>query len=91
MALQEELKKQGDFLFRFRSYLPLLLLVIGVGVRVYQSAFSGGSGETPLAKILEVLGIVSGILGLIVRVWTVGYTQKTLRVETQKKAKSQIP
>ena len=26
MALQEELKQQGDFLFRYRSYLPFALL-----------------------------------------------------------------
>ena len=27
MALQEELKQQGDFLFRYRSYLPVALLL----------------------------------------------------------------
>ena len=28
MALQQELKTQGDFLFKNRSYLPLIILVI---------------------------------------------------------------
>ena len=76
MALQEELKKQGDYLFKFRSYLPLLLLIIGVWVEVYQEGFSNGANESLVAEILEELGILAGIVGLIVRIWTVGYTPK---------------
>ncbi|MEM6685972.1 MAG: isoprenylcysteine carboxylmethyltransferase family protein [Bacteroidota bacterium] len=76
MALQEELKKQGDYLFKFRSYLPLLLLIVGVWIKVYQEAFSNGANETIVAEILEELGILVGITGLIVRIWTVGYTPK---------------
>ncbi|MEM9648269.1 MAG: isoprenylcysteine carboxylmethyltransferase family protein [Bacteroidota bacterium] len=76
MALQEELKKQGDYLFRFRSYLPLLLLMIGLWVKVYQEAYSGGANESFIAEILEELGILVGIMGLVIRIWTVGYTPK---------------
>ena len=35
MALQEELKTQGDFLFRYRSFLPLIILVVGLAVFAY--------------------------------------------------------
>ena len=28
MALREELRKQGNWLFRWRSYLPLIMIVI---------------------------------------------------------------
>lgn len=76
MALQEELKKQGDYLFKFRSYLPLLLLIIGVWVKIYQEGFSNGANESIIAEILEELGILTGIIGLIIRIWTVGYTPK---------------
>jgi len=76
MALQEELKKQGDYLFRFRSYLPLLLLMVGIWVKIYQEAYSNGANETIVAEILEELGILAGITGLIIRIWTVGYTPK---------------
>lgn len=29
MALQEELEKQGNWLFKYRSFLPLVILLIG--------------------------------------------------------------
>ena len=29
MALQEEFESQGNWLFRYRSFLPLIILVIG--------------------------------------------------------------
>jgi len=32
MALQEELESQGNWLFRYRSFLPLLILVAGWGM-----------------------------------------------------------
>ena len=76
MALQEELKKQGDYLFKFRSYLPLLLLIVGIWVKIYQEAFSAGANESIMAEILEELGIFAGIVGLIIRIWTVGYTPR---------------
>lgn len=76
MPLQEELQKQGDYLFKFRSYLPIILLITGIWVKVYQEAFSGGANESLVAEILEELGIVAGILGLMVRILTIGYTPK---------------
>ena len=30
MALQEELKTQGDFLFKYRGHLPLIIVVVGI-------------------------------------------------------------
>ena len=45
MALQEELKNQGDFLFRYRSYLPLVLLVAGLWMKIYQERFAGQASE----------------------------------------------
>mgnify|MGYP001277959218 CR=1 FL=1 len=35
MALQKEFKTQGDFLFRNRSYFPILFLGIGLIVFLY--------------------------------------------------------
>lgn len=46
MALQEDLTKQGDFLFRYRSFLPLILLIIGLAVKVYQERFNKLASET---------------------------------------------
>ena len=74
MALQEELKKQGDFLFRYRSFLPLLLLVIGLGVKFYQEKFVVEEYAIIVAHALESTAIIIGVLGLLVRVFTVGYS-----------------
>ena len=76
MALQEELKRQGDYLFKFRSYLPIFLLIIGLWVNIYQERYNGFASETLIAEILEELGIFIGLIGLIIRIITVGFTPK---------------
>ena len=73
MALQEELKKQGDFLFKHRRYLPLLLLVVGLGVKIYQEKFVA---ESILSEVLESISFMVGLMGLGIRIFTVGYTPK---------------
>lgn len=73
MALQEELKKQGDFLFKYRSYLPLLLLVVGLGVKIYQEKFVV---DSVLSEVLESISFMVGLMGLGIRIFTVGYTPK---------------
>ena len=34
MALKEEMESQGNYLFKYRSYLPIILLIIGLFVYV---------------------------------------------------------
>ena len=73
MALQEDLKDQGDFLFKYRSYLPLALLAIGLCVKVYQERFNGTASEGPVGELLEGTALIAGLIGLVVRIFTVGY------------------
>ncbi len=73
MAFQEELKSQGDFLFKYRSYLPLALLVAGVLVKLYHVHYVG---DTAVSVALERSALWVGLLGLAIRVFTVGYTPK---------------
>jgi len=73
MALQEELKKQGDFLFKHRSYLPLILLIVGLGIKIYQEKFVA---ESVLSEVLESISFMVGLMGLGIRIFTVGYTPK---------------
>ena len=68
--LMEEFKKTGNWLFRWRSYLPLLLLVLAVPA-VADSISRAGSHPFPTAW--EVLGLTVAFLGLAVRILTVGY------------------
>ena len=34
MALQEDMRKEGNWLFKYRSYLPLFILVIGLALYI---------------------------------------------------------
>ena len=36
MALQEDMRQQGNWLFKYRSYLPLFILVIGLALYIWE-------------------------------------------------------
>lgn len=73
MALQEDLTKQGNFLFRHRSFLPLILLVVGLAVKVYQERFNKLASETLIAEVLEGAALAVGLAGILIRVLTIGF------------------
>lgn len=71
MALREELKKQGNWLFRWRSYLPLIMIIIvflGMGYFEYP-----GHSE-PYDDIWEIICMLISFSGVGIRFFTVGYT-----------------
>lgn len=71
MALREELKRQGNWLFRWRSYLPLLMImVVLLGMRYFE--FPGHS-ET-YDDIWEMICLSLSVSGVGIRFFTVGYT-----------------
>lgn len=74
MALKEEIEKQGEWLFRYRSILPLIILVVGVVVLI-QTSLLEKSIEV-CTPYIELIGIIVSIIGLAIRVYTVGYTPK---------------
>lgn len=71
MALVEEFEKQGQFLFRWRSYIPgLILLVMAFSFPEYR--FPDGSYGTHL--IFSSFAFLISFSGLAVRCFTIGYT-----------------
>mgnify|MGYP000011740518 FL=1 len=76
MALQEELKTQGDFLFKNRSYLPLIILVIGLSVFIHTEYYEIEGPETWLSENFEFICLGISLLGLFIRIITVGHTPK---------------
>lgn len=74
MALQEELRSQGDFLFRRRSYLPVALVVAGIATIVVRQWMDPDASEGLMAEILEAASVPVGLAGLAIRAFTVGYT-----------------
>ena len=74
MALQEEFKTQGDFLFEKRSFLPLIILVIGMSVFAYGKYFGieGLTAWFPQSWMFICLAVA--LFGLLIRIYTVGHT-----------------
>ncbi len=78
MALQEELEKQGNWLFRYRGSLPLIILLIGILVYIQterhpESFFLKG---TPHQLPYQSFCLLVSLLGLAIRIYTVGHTPK---------------
>ena len=76
MALQEELKTQGDFLFKNRSYLPLIILVIGLLVFIYQKHYNTEATGNWLPEFYDYIWLGISLFGLYICVVTVGHTPK---------------
>lgn len=76
MALQEELESQGNWLFRYRSLLPLAILPIGILAQVLVIRTSAWSflAILPYWPVYESLCLAVSLLGAFVRIYTVGYT-----------------
>lgn len=74
MALQQEWESQGNALFRYRSYLPLLLLPVAFWVMSYMVIRQEGWFSDLGITFLESLSLLLSIAGLLIRVVTVGYT-----------------
>lgn len=75
MALADEMKWQGQWLFRWRSYLPLLiipLLIVVLHNSEYPERVYGDFAEL----IWEVFCICVSFFGLFIRCVTVGYVPK---------------
>lgn len=74
MALQEELKTQGDYLFRHRSYLPIIILVVGMAVFAYSEFQRTAVPNTWFANSFDYICLGVSLFGLLIRILTVGYT-----------------
>lgn len=72
MALQEEFESQGNFLFKYRGHLPIIIFFIGAFVlfftRESNSLFSGDLENT----IFDFSAFGISLLGLFIRAYTVG-------------------
>ncbi len=69
MKLQDQLVQDGDRLFRWRSYLPLLMVPVFVaGVMTTTPPFSTRGAE----RAWEYLSVAVALAGLAFRVWAVG-------------------
>jgi protein-S-isoprenylcysteine O-methyltransferase Ste14 len=73
MALKEEFESTGNWLFRWRSYLPLL--IIGIFLLALREYEYPGDSEY-LDHLWEVFCLIISFFGLGIRIFTVGHTPK---------------
>jgi len=71
MPLLELFESTGNWLFRWRSYLPLIFTVLVLGGL---SSFEYPYGSHRLDQLWEVFCLSISLTGLLVRALTVGYT-----------------
>ena len=73
MALREDFENTGNWLFRWRSYLPLVL--IGIFLLALREFEYLGNSKT-LDHIWEVVCLFVSFFGLGIRVFTIGHTPR---------------
>lgn len=73
MALIKEFKTQGDFLFRYRSFIPLIILVLGLLIYLQSKheAIEGTRNWLPEFYNFICLGV--SFIGFFIRVKTIGH------------------
>jgi protein-S-isoprenylcysteine O-methyltransferase Ste14 len=86
MALSEEFEQQGNWLFRHRSYLPLILLLAGIIMYLYSELYPETFflKSTPYENYYNYFCLFVSLFGLIIRIYTVGHTPEHSSGKTTK-------
>jgi protein-S-isoprenylcysteine O-methyltransferase Ste14 len=76
MALQEEFEKQGIWLFRYRSFIPFIVLIAGAYVFISGELTPGGIwvNQPAIEHWYLLASMLVCFLGFGIRVYTVGHT-----------------
>ncbi len=78
MDLKEKFEKEGNWLFRYRSYLPLIVLIAGTVVYLDTKNHPHSSFplEAPYEIYYEFFCLFISLFGFFIRLYTVGFTPK---------------
>ena len=71
MALKEELKEQGDWLFKHRSFLPIIIIIIGTISLLYTRSFDPSSFPS---HPYSITCLIISLIGLAIRAHVIGYS-----------------
>lgn len=75
MTFKEEMEKEGERLYKWRSYIPLLfLLLLPIALKNYE--FIERTFGDRIGDLWEGIAFIISFLGFIVRCFTVGYIPK---------------
>jgi len=87
VALREEIQSQGAFLFRFRSYLPLIFFLTFIVALFNQLDHLAFRQQT---KIWELFSLFISIIGLSIRIYTIGHVPKGTSGRNTKKQIAEV-
>src|SRR5688500_9351479 len=73
MPLKEELENSGNWLFRRRSFIPLVLCVFAIAVMYF---YPDTTHQFITSKSWRIVCLLVTALGLAIRALTVGFTPK---------------
>jgi protein-S-isoprenylcysteine O-methyltransferase Ste14 len=76
MPLKEEFRSQGNFLFKNRSYLPLIIVVVGIAVYIYTLSDKNISFGSFSTNNWEFLFLAIAAIGQFIRAYSVGFAAK---------------
>jgi len=77
MALKEEIRDQGDYLFKHRSYFPLIFLTIGFSVYLQGQHWEMENNNSSwLKENYDFICLGISLIGAFIRCYTIGYTPK---------------
>lgn len=74
MALQEEFEQQGNFLFRYRGVLPIVILLMGLSAFIANTINSIKTGNNEIDGFYYYLCLFVTLFGFGIRIYTIGYT-----------------
>ncbi len=88
MILQDYCIKSGNWFFKYRSFIPVFILVLGfvmfARIELYHEL--SWFNNTPFGFFFEMLCLAISLSGLLIRVFIVGYTPRNTsgrNVDTQ--------
>ncbi len=87
MALSQEFERIGNWFFRWRSYLPLLLLVLFL---LSLADFSNLTSQKNINRLWELFCLGVSSLGLFFRIITVGYVPRGTSGRNTKKQVAEV-
>lgn len=76
MALLEELERQGNWLFRYRSILPTILIAPCLALFIYPLLCKQNIVSLQVLNFTLLQCFIISCIGLAIRVFTVGYTSE---------------
>lgn len=88
MVLKEEMERQGGWLFRWRSYLPLLMIPIVAAALLHSEGLERLAGGT-VDGLFEGLCVAISFVGFAVRCLTVGFIPPA--ISTRNRGVGQAP